>query len=535
MDRVSAERLSRRSVVLASSAAFMTRVCGTEAAPPGVVGGFESPALRSVLASTTTERLAELDTLAFEQPIRELQASMERGAFRAQELVAWYLDRIARFDVGAIRSIVALNARAVEIAEARDRERQQGVSRGLLHGVPFVLKDNIGTAAPLPTTAGAAALARAACAHNAFLVRRLVEHGAILLGKANMSEWANWMSWTAPPGYSFIGGQTRNPYGTWLDPSGSSTGCAVAVSANFAAFAIGTETRGSIIAPAGANGVAGMHPSLGLVSRDRVIPIFDQMDTPGPICRTVDDLAIVLTALADTVDQSDPLSSTAGSLIGTTFTVDDDQTTLDGRRIGLAIPDGADMDAYAEALEISEAITSLQHAGATIVPVVVPFGYDAPTREAAANAGMRHGVNAFLADARNAPESLAAIIAFNQANTPLYAPYGQERLIAAETSPMSYDDAVHLAIENRVTAQATLDRAFASGSLDAILSPENALVTMYALAGYPTVSVPGGFLRASGQPLGLALTARYLEDAMLLRLAAAIERVSPARVPPPVG
>ncbi|MGF1525343.1 MAG: amidase family protein, partial [Candidatus Competibacterales bacterium] len=283
------------------------------------------------------------DARWLEADIPTLQAAMARGDLSAEALLVDYLDRIRRFDVDGLQAVLALNPEALALARRLDDERAAGASRGPLHGIPVLLKDNIATGDAMATTAGAHALRGWRAHRDAFLVQRLRRAGAVILGKANLSEWANYLDRRLPNGYSALGGQTRHPYGPF-DPLGSSTGSAVAVSANLTAVAVGSETQGSIIQPARTNGVVGLKTSLGLVSRDYLIPLVDWMDVPGPLGRTVTDVALLLTALAG-VDPADPATRDAAPLAGTDFTDALSLTAARQRRVGVELVDEADIAA----------------------------------------------------------------------------------------------------------------------------------------------------------------------------------------------
>ena len=251
----------------------------------------------TALEILSEERVAVLDELFIEATFTELQAAMEAGDLTAVELTTYYLARIRDIDVDGLRSMLELNPDALMIAAQLDAERASGDVRGPLHGIPISLKDNIGTGGAMHTTAGAAALAQPRSDRDSHVAAALREAGAVIIGKANMSEWAYWMH-SGPSGYSALGGQVVSPYDRSIDPSGSSTGSAVSTSANLVAASIGTETLGSLISPVSVNGVVAIYPSRGRVSRDRVIPLTYQFDTAGPIARTVMDAAKLLTVIA---------------------------------------------------------------------------------------------------------------------------------------------------------------------------------------------------------------------------------------------
>ncbi|MEZ4769585.1 MAG: amidase family protein [Caldilineales bacterium] len=270
------------------------------------------------LAGLTTQRRAELDALLADATVLDMQDAMAGGRLTSEELVTWYIDRIQRYDIDTLNSVMELNPQALEIAHQLDAERAAGTVRGDMHGIPVLLKDNIATGDGMHTTAGAYALKDWQPDRDAFLVQQLRDAGAVILGKTNLSEWANWMDPCMPDGFSVLGGQTRNPYGPFTT-YGSSSGSAVAAAANLAAVTVGTETQGSIIMPAQINSVVAIKTSMGLVSRDYVVPLLEWQDVPGPMGRTVTDVAVLLTAMAG-VDERDPVTQDASELSGVDFT-----------------------------------------------------------------------------------------------------------------------------------------------------------------------------------------------------------------------
>src|SRR6056300_899971 len=275
------------------------------------------------------------EDFAFEEvSVTELQAQMQSGTLTAVELTTAYLDRIALLDQseGGVHSIIEINPDALQIAAELDAERASGTVRGPLHGIPVVIKDNIDTGDQMLTTAGSLALTHGPAPDDAFVVKQLREAGAIILGKTNLSEWANFRSSRSSSGWSGRGGQTRNPYVLDRSPCGSSSGSGAAVSANFATLAVGTETNGSVVCPSSTNGIVGIKPTVGLVSRDGIIPISETQDTAGPMARTVADAAVLLGAMAG-VDPSD--EATANAKLHADYTQFLDDSALEGKRIGI--------------------------------------------------------------------------------------------------------------------------------------------------------------------------------------------------------
>ena len=466
--------------------------------------------------------LARLDTLTRTADIPELRRRLDRGEFTARQLTLFYLTRIRQYD-GPLASVLELNPDVIADAQRLDRPRGAASRRGRLHGLPILLKDNISTGDRMHTTAGAIALAEHRAPVDAALTSRLRAEGALLLGKANLSEWAHFMSSRAPSGFSALGGQVVNPFGSALTVSGSSSGSAVATAARFAVAAIGTETTGSIIAPAAFNGVAGMRPTPGLVDTHGIIPITTAFDGAGPIARQVSDLAELLTAM-----------STSDNRQGIDFVESLDSSRLRGLRAGVvSLPDGPD-DQHADAL-FSAALDDLRRLGATVVPSEVSRRarrrLRGVHRELLAGS-MADDVARYL-EASGAPvRSLAEIIAFNRVAPQRRAPHGQDLLQYALDNSLS--STRHRALSRaarQVAGNAVITTAHRVDA-DVLVSLDNTFSLFYALAGTPAVTVPIG-LDARGQPHGMTFVGvRPGSDAEVLSLAYAFEQGSRRRVSP---
>ncbi len=386
----------------------------------------------AALEAYTSEQATAREALVSGKTVPELQALMESGELTSVDLVVYYLERIQRYDVDKLNSVLELNPDVLEIAQTLDDERAAGNVRGGMHGIPVLLKDNIATGDDLHTAAGAAAMLNWNPDRDAFLVSQLREAGAVILGKANLSEWANWMDPCMPNGFSANGGQTQNPYGPF-ETFGSSSGSAVSVAAELTAVSVGTETQGSLIKPAVINSVVAPKTSRGLVSGDYVIPLLPWQDVPGPVGRTVTDVAVLLSAMTG-VDENDPETANAAALAGTDFTQFLTADALADVRVGLPVWNDEAFAAFFESNNISdeeqqanlrtvyeaenEAIRAigetLSAAGVTVVEIpvtAVPKGIPVVP---ALEYGYKEAINAFLADVGNgAPQSLEAIIAFN--------------------------------------------------------------------------------------------------------------------------
>ncbi len=487
-----------------------------------------------------------------EVSIAELQEGMAADTWTSKQITELYLERIAAIDREGpkLGAVIEVNPDAVMIAEALDQERADGTVRGPLHGIPILLKDNIATADQTHTSAGALALAESLAPEDSFVAQRLRDAGAVILGKANLSEWANFRSFRSSSGWSGRGRQCRNPYVLDRNPSGSSSGSAVAASASMVAAALGTETNGSIVSPASANGLVGVKPTVGLVSRSRVIPISHTQDTVGPLARTVRDAAIVLGALTG-VDPDDDATAASEGQSHTDYTQFLDADALSGARIGVARNQfgfHSEVDA-----RIDEAIEAMRDRGAVIVdPVEIPvFGdFQGVTLDILLYE-FKAGLNAYLADlGADAPVStLAEIIAFNEANASTSLPYfGQELLLLAEEkgplTDQEYIDAIELV--GPIAREQGIDRALADDNLDAIIAPTGGpawptdLVTgdhflggsstASAVAGYPIVTVPAG--EVLGLPVGMSFIASAWSEPTLLALAYAFEQATQHRKAP---
>ncbi len=485
--------------------------------------------------------------------IAELQAGLASGRYTAARLVALYLGRIAamdRTDV-SLQAIIETNPDALALAEQSDRERQAQGPRGPLHGVPVLLKDNIDTADRMTTTAGSLALEGSIPPRDAHLAERLRAAGAILLAKTNLSEWANIRSTRSSSGWSARGGQCRNPFVLDRNPCGSSSGSAAAVSANFGAVAVGTETDGSIVCPASANGVVGFKPTVGLVSRAGIIPISHTQDTAGPLCRTVADCAALLTVLAGP-DPRDPATAQSAGHVEADYTRFLDPAGLRGARIGVA---RAKFFGYSDATDrlAEAALGVLRREGAIVVdPADIPHAgsYDDAELEVLLYE-LKADLNAYLSALGPAApvRTLADVIAFNEREKAREMPwFAQELFVQAEAKgPLStpaYRKA--LATCGRLSRVQGLDAILNRHRLDALVAPTGnpawptdlvngdhftgGSSTPAAVAGYPSISVPMG--QAWGLPVNLSFIGRAWSEPALLRMAYAFEQITMHRKAP---
>lgn len=484
-----------------------------------------------------------------EKTILELQDAMKTGKITARELTQKYLDRIKEID-GKLKSVIETNPDALKIADDMDAERKKGKTRSPMHGIPVLLKDNIDTSDQMRTTAGSLALVDAPTPkQDAFIVTQLREAGAVILGKTNLSEWANFRSENSSSGWSGRGGQTRNPYILDRSPCGSSSGSGVSVAANLTAVAIGTETDGSVVCPSSINGIVGIKPTLGLVSRSGIIPIAASQDTAGPMARTVTDAAIMLGVLVGE-DKRDTITSYARTKGLSDYTKSLDAAGLKGAKIGVVrnyFGKNAKVDELME-----ENIKILKRAEAVVVDVTLPtlkdFGdaeYEVLLYE------FKAGLNKYLAERGGKYKTLQELIEFNQANKDKEMPYfGQEIFIKAQQKDDLETREYRLALlQSKVlTQEKGIDKVMDKEKLDALIAPSNAqswmidLIngdspanyvsssSMPAVAGYPNITVPAGFI--SEMPIGLSFWGKAFTEEKLIKLAYAFEQLTKARQKP---
>lgn len=464
--------------------------------------------------------------------IGQLQGAMTAGRFTSEALVLAYLDRITRYDRQGVtlNAVLEINPDALHIAQALDAERARTGVRGPLHGIPVLIKDNIDTGDKMHTSAGSLALAESYAPEDSFVAGRLREAGAVLLGKTNLTEWANFMADNMPNGYSSRGGQVLNPYGPGqLDVGGSSSGSGAAVAASLAAAAVGTETSGSILSPASQNSIVGIKPTVGLISRSGIIPIAHSQDTAGPMARTVADAAVLLGALAG-VDERDWVTSTATGRHAFDYTSVLDKDGLRGARIGVPRdPYFLRLDERQQTI-MDSVISVLRELGAIVIdPVTIPtaqelHGYEVLVYE------FKPNLNAYLQrlSARVPVHSLRELIAFNTTNAETALRYGQAVLLQSEATTGTLTEPAYLQARRsdlQGAQEGGIDAAMAEHHLDALLFPANWGAGIAAKAGYPSVTVPAGY-GADGAPLGATFTGQAFSEPTLIRLAYAFEQAT---------
>ena len=495
--------------------------------------------LSSCVQSTVSTSVPE-DYSAFELnevTITQLQEKMSSGKLTSQEITQKYLDRIERIDKRGpeLRSVIEINPDAIGIAKKMDEERKSGKVRGPLHGIPVLIKDNIDTGDKMQTTAGSLALVGTPAPDDAIIVGKLREAGAILLGKTNLSEWANFRSSHSSSGWSGRGGQVRNPFCTDRSPCGSSSGTGAAVSANLCAIGIGTETDGSIVCPSGINGVVGIKPTVGLWSGDGIIPISHSQDTAGPMARTVSDAAILLGALSEKSQD---------------YTQALDMNGLKNARIGIA----SDFFGFHSGVEklMAEAIQTMKNAGAIIVE-----NLKFENREEWGKLEWQVLISEFKADL-NAylkrrtglkVQSLADLIEFNKTNSETELKWFAQEIFEEAEKTKGLDDPIYLKALSKaqeLTRKNGIDLLMDKHQLDALIAPTNGpswtidLVNgdhfgggssePAAISGYPNISVPAGYVQ--GLPVGISFFGRAWSEATLIKLAYAYEQASKHRKSP---
>ena len=526
----------------------------------GGVAAAAGPLVRPVLGGSgpsagVPDCVAEAEVPAFEFDeitIGELQEGMKSGKYSARSIAEKYLARIAAIDKSGprVNSVIETNPDALDIAEALDKERKEKGPRGPLHGIPVLIKDNIATADRMQTTAGSLALVGSKPPEDSFVAKKLREAGAVILGKTNLSEWANIRSNHSISGWSGRGGQTRNPYALDRNPCGSSSGTGAGISANLAAIGIGTETDGSIVCPSSSNGLAGIKPTVGLLSRSRIIPISHTQDTPGPMCRTVRDAAILLGALTG-VDPNDNATAASAGKSFQDYTQFLNADGLRGARIGVLRKTFGFNPAVDRLME--SALVVMKRQGATLVDPVEfeTYGKFRETEFLGFMYELKADLNAYLAWlGPNTPvKTLKEIIEFNEKNAAREMPYfGQENFLKAEEKgPLTTPEYVEAIKKNHELAgKEGIDATMDKNKLDAIVGPTGGPAWLTdivngdafgggssqfaAVAGYPNITVTAGF--DFGLPVGISFFGRAWSEPVLIKLAYSFEQATKFRKAP---
>ena len=491
----------------------------------------------------------ENDFALSEITIDELQQKMQSGIYTSRSITEMYLKRIDAIDKHGpkLNAVIEINPDAISIADKMDKERKAGRIRGVLHGIPVLIKDNINTSDKMMTTAGSLALNNHKASADAFIVKQLREAGAVLLGKTNLSEWANFRSTRSASGWSSRGRQTKNPCVLDRNPSGSSSGSGAAVAANLCAVAIGTETNGSVIAPASHCGIVGIKPTVGLLSRSGIIPISKTQDTAGPMARTVRDAAILLSALSG-LDLNDPVVGQSIGNMKKDYTKNLDVNGLKGKRIGI---EKSFLTGHEGVVGLyKQAIKVLEKQGATIIEVEL--------LKATKEIGdaeftvllyeFKDGLNHYLATAGSRVKSLAEVIAFNKANENKTMPYFKQEILESSQAKTGLDNKEYTdALAKTISSQKIIDEMMSQHNLDAIagtsIGPAGAIdlingdydtgfyfCSPAAMAGYPHITVPMGTVHAL--PVGLSFISGAYTEAALINIAFAYEQASKKRQSP---
>ena len=501
----------------------------------------------------TTEKLADSTNSTItdnfelnEKTIDDLQAALVSGKLSSEQITQLYLKRIEAIDKSGpkLNAVIELNPEAIAIAKQMDAERKAGKLRGAMHGIPVLIKDNIDTADKMKTTAGSLALADHIAARDAFIVKKLREAGAVILGKTNLSEWANFRSSNSSSGWSSRGGQTRNPYYTDRNPCGSSSGSGVAVSANLCAVAVGTETDGSVTCPASVNGVVGIKPTVGLLSRSGIIPISHTQDTAGPLTRTVKDAAILLTVMAG-VDAEDAATKESEGKAQIDYTKFLDANGLKGKRIGVEKKKYANQF-FNQLQDI--AIELMKQQGATIIEIsyVDKVNKNGQAEFDVLKYEFKYGLNKYLSTANSSIKSLADVIAFNKANEEKVMPTFKQETLEASEKLGGIDSKEYLAALEKSSkgTRQIIDAVMNENKLDAIagltMGPACSIDIIYgdrwgelsltapaAMAGYPHISVPCGFVY--GLPVGISFFSGAYKEPEIINLAFAFEQAGKHR------
>ena len=515
------------------------------------------PALSAARAVASSEPASSrVTTFEFDEAtIADLQRRMTNGEISSHSLTQAYLSRIQEIDSRTakngprLNAVIEVNPDALAIAADLDKERKAKSPRGPMHGIPVLIKDNIDTADRMQTTAGSLALVGSKPPQDSGVAKRLRESGAVILGKTNLSEWANMRSGHSSSGWSGRGGQTRNPYALDRNPCGSSSGSGAAVSANLCTVAVGTETDGSIVCPSSANGIVGIKPTLGLISRAGIIPIAHSQDTSGPMARTVRDAATLLGTLAGS-DPRDLATAEANAKLQKDYTQFLDPNGLKGARIGVA----RKYFGFSESVDalMNHVIDEMKSAGAVIVDPadLESFGKFDDTELLVLLYELKADLNAYLASRPDAGvHTLADVIAFNEKNHEKEMPYfGQDLLLKAEAKgPLTdkeYLDA--LAANHKLSREDGIDGVMDKFHLDAIVAPTGGPAWLTdlvdgdhssggssnaaAVAGYPNINVPAGFI--FGLPVGISFFGRAWSEPTLLKIAYGFEQMVKAREKP---
>lgn len=504
----------------------------------------------SAIVSCNNKQQSNDTSYLEEITIAQLQQGYKEGKLTITKVVTDYLNRIEEIDKNGpkLNSIIAINPDALKIAEELDKELVEGKCRGPLHGIPVILKDNINTKDNMPTTAGAVVLKNSFVEKDSWVAAKLREAGAVIIAKSNLSEWANFRANLSSSGWSGVGGQTRNPYELDRNPCGSSSGSGVAVSANLCTFAIGTETNGSIVCPSNNNGIVGIKPTVGLISRTGIIPISFTQDTPGPMARSVEDAAISLGAMVG-ADPSDSKTLDANAKIYTDYTQFLKPDGLKGKRIGLL----TNISGFHHKVDtlMKKAVADIKNAGAEVIEISFPI------QREISNASFevmlfefKDGLNKYFANlGDNAPiKSVEELIAFNLKDSVELRYFDQQLLELAQSKGDIESDEYKKALTLMMKGirENGIDKVMNANKLDALIAPTGAPAwktdqingdnflgsssSYAAIAGYPNISVPMGNI--DGLPVGISIFGRAWSEPLLIEIAYSYEQATKHRIKP---
>jgi amidase len=515
---------------------------------PGLIAG-AAKALPAKKIEVDDRETPFKDDELIEASIDDLQAKMQKGEMSSKDITKWYLKRIENIDKAgpAVNSVIELNPDAISIAELMDKERKAGKIRGPLHGIPVLIKDNIDTGDKMMTTAGSLALVGNKASKDAFIAKQLREAGAVILGKTNLSEFANFRSSRSTSAWSSRGGQSKMPYITNRNPSGSSAGSGVAAAASLCAVAIGTETNGSIVSPSSINGLVGFKPTVGLVSRTGIIPISATQDTAGPMARTVKDAAIVLGVIAG-IDNADAVTKESAGKVQKDYTKYLDINGLKGKRLGV---DKSLLEGVSQVKDLfRKTIETIKLEGATIVEVEVfkPISAVASVALEVLEFEFKEGLNRYLATSNAPVKTLKDIIAFNKANEDKVMPYFKQELLVDSNKKEGLESKEYKdAVAKTTSSRQILDKLFKENNLDALCGITSGLAgcidiingdystgfsfsTPAAISGYPHITVPMGFIHEL--PAGFSFVGKPYSEGELLKMAFGFEQATKARRAP---
>ena len=462
---------------------------------------------RNELEKMDNAKFEKIEKLVANANIKDIQEMYDTKKLTCEELVTYYLKRIEKYDINKLNSIIELNPDAIKIA----REKDSGDKTGKLYGIPITLKGNIGTGDKMHTTAGAYALKDSILDKDSFVAQKLREEGAIILGKTNLSEWANYMSDNSSNGYSALGGQTHNAYGKY-DVGGSSSGSASSVASGFSVASIGTETAGSMVYPSSQNSVVGIKPSIGVVSRDRIIPIVEAQDTAGIVARNVEDSALILESISG-YDKND-IETKEGEKYKENYSKNIEENSINGVKVAVIKPSSP----RKEENEILDRVTKeLENMGAVVTKTAFSDKVNDIDMSKALEVGFKYDINKYLKIAKvQGINNLNDIVEFNKKDLDNRAPYGQELLEKSLEDKTTIEEYEKLINNNREKAGKEIDDVLKNA--DVIVSLSNQISQVYAPAGYPALTVPAGY-KSTGEPIGVTFVGSKFQEGKLIKIA----------------